>query len=161
MPKEKLTEKQENKVGRPPLYSNPEDLQEKIDEYFSTGRRMRKVIIGKGENRKEVEIPVITISGLVRYCGFCNRASFYDYENREEFSNTIKAARNRIEEEYEELLQQGLGVGAIFALKNFGWVDKTEHEMSGPDGAPLIPPMVIFKDKETVNPTEGTGNAPQ
>lgn len=31
-----------------------------------------------------------------------------------------------IENVYEELLQSGRGAGAIFALKNFGWTDKSE-----------------------------------
>ena len=111
------------KVGRPAKYTSPKKLQKKIDDYFSFGHNKRKVVVGKGENQQVIEIPILTISGLVRYCGFSNRASFYDLESREKFTNTIKSARNRIEEEYEELLQRGLGVGAIFALKNFGWID--------------------------------------
>lgn len=124
---EKTTTQKKKPRGRPPLYSNPEDLQKKIDEYFETGRKIRKVFIGKKDDRKVIEVPIITICGLVRYCGFCNRASFYDYEAKPEFTDTIKKARTRIEEEYEELLQQGLGAGAIFALKNFDWKDVVEH----------------------------------
>ena len=122
----KKNKKNPKRVGRPPAYSNPVILQKKIDQYFKSGHSKRTVIVGRADSRKVIELPVFTISGLVRYCGFCNRASFYDYENKPEFTDTIKKARSRIEEEYEELLQQGLGVGAIFALKNFGWIDKSE-----------------------------------
>jgi len=115
--------KEKKAIGRPPLYKKPEDLQKKVDEYFISGRNTRKVTVGKGDSLQVIEIPIVTICGLVRYCGFCNRGSFYDYEKNPEFTNTIKNARNRIEEEYEELLQRGLGAGAIFALKNFGWID--------------------------------------
>jgi phage terminase small subunit len=37
-----------------------------------------------------------------------------------------------------------------------------KHELTGPEGSPLLPPMVIFKDKEEpVASPEGTGHAPQ
>jgi len=57
----------------------------------------------------------------------------YEYENEGEFSDTIKKARLRIENEYEKQLSWGNATGAIFALKNFGWKDKTEHEHTGKD----------------------------
>lgn len=117
--------------GRPPIYETPEALQKKIDEYFEKGLTVRKVTIGAPSNRKVISIRVPTITGLVLYCGYCDRQSFYDVEKREGFSCTIKNARTRIEQEYEEALQAGLGAGAIFALKNFGWVDKQELEHSG------------------------------
>ena len=109
------------KIGRPPLYSTSEKLQTKIDEYFKTGCTVDEVWIKGSETPLQVKRP--TISGLVLYAGFCDRTSFYDYEKHEEFSYTIKKARAKIAQHYEELLQKGLGAGAIFALKNFGWVD--------------------------------------
>ena len=116
--------------GRPPHYETPEALQAKVDEYFDTGVKKKTYIVGKGENQQIVEIPIPTITGLVLYLGFCDRQSFYDYEKRDGFSYTIKNARTRIEQHYEELVQDG-NSGAIFALKNFGWSDKQELEMSG------------------------------
>lgn len=123
--------KKSKPIGRPPLYKTAKELQVKIDEYFNKGYGKRKVVIGPSSNRETIEIPVVTITGLVSYCGFANRQSFLDYEEKPEFTCTIKKARNRIEQVYEELLQSGLGAGAIFALKNFGWVDKQELEHSG------------------------------
>jgi hypothetical protein len=61
----------------------------------------------------------------------------YDYEKREEFSYTIKRARVFIENEYEFRLNSGNPTGAIFALKNLGWDDKTQQEISGKDGQPI------------------------
>ena len=115
--------------GRPPHYSTPEELQEKIDEYFKHPPRKR-ILYGKG-NVVIGEVPVVTITGLALYLGFCNRQSMYDYENRKEFSDTIKKARSFIEQEYEECLRTNNPTGAIFALKNFGWKDKQEIEHSG------------------------------
>lgn len=133
---------EKNPEGRPPFYKTSQELQFKIDEYFEKGVATKTIICGPKINRYEVTIKVPTITGLVLYCGFCNRASFYDMELKPEFANTIKDARTRIEREYEELLQSGLGAGAIFALKNFGWHDKTEHEVAGKDGVPLMAPTI-------------------
>lgn len=97
-------------VGRPPLFTFEEDCQKMIDRYFS-------------ENKTKP-----TITGLALYMGFASRQSFYDYEKSGEFSYTIKRARLRIENKYEEALHGTSPTGAIFALKNFGWTDKQEIE---------------------------------
>ena len=94
------------------MYDTPEEMQEKIDEYFNTSS-------------------VFTISGLAYFLGFESRQSFYDYEQREAFSYTVKRARTRIEVNYEEKLQGTTPTGSIFALKNLGWKDKSEVEQSG------------------------------
>ena len=65
------------------------------------------------------------------FLGFCDRRSFYDYEQNEGFSYTVKKARLRIEAEYENALHYQSPTGAIFALKNFGWKDKQDIEHSG------------------------------
>lgn len=115
-------------MGRHPHYTNSEELQAKIDEYFEKGVNTRSMFVGPRDDKVEIKIKVPTIAGLVLHCGFCDRSSFYKYEDKEEFRHTIKKARERIAQHYEELLQSGLGAGAIFALKNFGWQDKTEVE---------------------------------
>lgn len=112
--------------GRPPKYKTAEELQTKIEEYFESGVRKRKVEVGRGAEKTIVEIPVPTITGLVLFCGFCDRSSFYEYEEREGFTHTIKRARTMIEREYEEQLATNGGSGPIFALKNFGWHDRQE-----------------------------------
>lgn len=114
---------EKKKIGRPAKFNSPEELDKRIEAYFAGGMNKRKVVIGKSDNRQVIELPMPTISGLVRFCGFCDRQSFYEYEKKPEFTYIIKKGRLRIEQEYEELLMNGLGVGAIFALKNFGWKD--------------------------------------
>ena len=109
-------------AGRPPKYETAEQLQKKIDEYFE--KCPDKRIIYNKDGEKIAEVPEYTITGLVIYCGFCSRNSFYDYEKKENFQYTIKRARTLIENHYERLLQRGNGAGAIFALKNFGWTDE-------------------------------------
>lgn len=114
--------------GRPPKYDTAEQLQAKIDEYFTKGVPLKEKVI---TNQTTIKIPVPTITGLVLYLGYCDRQSFYDLEKQPKFSYTIKKARSRIENNYEELLIMGGGAGAIFALKNFGWVDKQETKITG------------------------------
>lgn len=118
-------------VGRPPAFETPEELQEKINEYFKEGVTVKKVVIGKAPNNYTLDVEVPTISGLAYYIGFESRQSFYDYEKKSEFTYTIRKVRLFIEQHYEEMLQTGNTVGAIFALKNFGWKDKQEVEQSG------------------------------
>lgn len=118
-------------AGRPPIFDNNEELERSIQDYFDNGVSIKKVLIGKKPNQEVIEVPVPTITGLCYHLGFESRQSFYDYEKYPEFSYTIKRARLFIEKEYEEQLQVGNTVGAIFALKNMGWKDKTETEYSG------------------------------
>jgi D-Tyr-tRNAtyr deacylase len=119
-----------NLGGQKPFFENAETLQEKINEYFNDGVKKRTVIVGKGEFKEAIELPVPTITGLCYFLGFESRQSFYDYEKREGFSYTIKRARLFIEQEYEEHLQVGNTTGAIFALKNMGWIDKTQTDVT-------------------------------
>lgn len=144
--KKKKAKNKSNPVGRPPLYKTPQALQKKIEEYFKKGRHTRKVL----SNGKLTELPFITISDLVLYLGFCDRHSFYDLEKQEKFSHTIKRARSFIEREYEEQLQLCNVAGAIFALKNFGWTDKTELEHSGKDGGPIEQINLSKKEYEEI-----------
>ena len=115
-----------NPPGRPPIYKTPEELQAAIEEYFQGGYRTRQVMVQYKNRHAWVDVPVITITGLVIFLGFSDRTSFYDYEKQEMFSYIIKRARTFIEREYEEQLQLGNVTGAIFALKNFGWHDRTD-----------------------------------
>jgi len=133
---------EKNKGGRPPLFENEIKMQEAIDLYFNNGVKKRIIVIGKADNKQIVEIPVPTITGLCYFLGFESRQSFYDYEKIPEFSYTVKRARLFIEQEYEEQLSYGNTTGAIFALKNMGWIDKKEidnnNNNSGEIGIKII-----------------------
>jgi hypothetical protein len=102
-------------AGRPPTYNTAEELEAAINKYFESSFK-------------------ITISGLAYHLGFESRQSFYDYEEKPEFTYIVKRARVRVEMSYEERLQENACTGAIFALKNMGWKDKTEVDNRYPDG---------------------------
>lgn len=100
----------ENSRGRPLNFKTVEELQEKIDNYF---------------NSCDEESEPITITGLALALG-TTRETLCDYEEKDEYSDTIKTAKLRVQHAYEKrLVRRGNG-GDIFALKNFGWKDKSE-----------------------------------
>jgi len=128
----KKKEKEKNPEGRPLKFKNKEELEKKINEYFENCPDF-KIITYFDKNSGEViehKIMTPTISGLALFLGFCDRRSFYDYEEYPEFSHTIKKARSKIENEYEKQLWNDKCAGAIFALKNLGWVDKVEQDVN-------------------------------
>lgn len=110
--------KEKDKGGRPALFNSPEELQKAIDRYFENPP-LRIASTGG----VAIEVPFVSVTGLVLACGFADRQSFYDYEKREGYSCIIKRARLMVENEYEYMLQKGQPTGAIFALKNMGWSD--------------------------------------
>jgi len=117
--------------GRPPAFKTAAELEARIDDYFNYAVPYRQVVIKKGNFTDVKEIPVPTISGLALHLGFNSRQSFYNYEGKPEFMDTIKKARFFIEQHYEEMLQTGNTTGAIFALKNFGWRDTVDLTSNG------------------------------
>lgn len=100
-------------AGRPPIYEDADSLSKAIGSYFET-----------------TNFADITITGLAYFLGFESRQSLYDYEQRGEFSYIIKRARLFIESSYEKKLSGKEVGGAIFALKNMGWKDKTEVDQN-------------------------------
>lgn len=100
-------------AGRPALYQTPEELQHKVDEYLET-----------------FDLSQRTVTGLALFLGFESRQSLYDYEQDSQFSYIIKKAKLNIEHAYEMRLNNGNCTGAIFALKNMGWKDKTEQDLN-------------------------------
>lgn len=101
------------KVGRPLKFKTVEEMQEKIDAYF--------------DECIEKEKPY-TITGLALALD-TTRETLLDYEDKDEFSDTVKKAKLRCENYAEEFLFKGKNVvGSIFNLKNNykRWVDKQE-----------------------------------
>lgn len=100
-----------NKVGRPPIWKDPIDLKELVFDYF-----------------KDNERP--TLAGLARSLRI-DRQTLYNYEKKDEFFDIVKDARERVEETYEDRLVYGnKPTGVIFALKNMGWADRRETDIT-------------------------------
>lgn len=119
--------------GRPALYTSVEELTKLIDEYFDyCDNRIKQVYSKKRDEVIEVIEPEpYTMSGLAYFLGM-DRDTLLRYSKQKKFYGTVKAARNRVHMDVERRLMDGVGVGAIFSLKNnFGWLDKTQSEHSG------------------------------
>jgi hypothetical protein len=117
-----------NNVGRPLKFKTAEELENAIRSYFDYCDE--RVDIRLDKNGEIVEIPnprPYTISGLAYYLG-TSRQTLINYEQKDEFFDTIRAAKSKIEMFVEESLwTPKVAQGVIFNLKNnFGWVDKSE-----------------------------------
>lgn len=98
--------------GRPLKFKTVGELASIADNYFS--------------NTPEEEW---TITGLALALD-TTRELLVDYQNKDEFSDTIKKYKLMVHNAYEkDLRKKGRG-GDIFALKNFGWTDKTETDIT-------------------------------
>ena len=103
--------------GRPPIFSTPEELEEKACEYFES-------LIIDGEDG--VYIKSSTITGVALYLGFNSRNCFYEYGKKPDFKDVVTRIQLAVENSYEKNLNSKFSNGATFALKNMGWKDKTE-----------------------------------
>lgn len=108
--------------GRPPKWNNIEELQKDIDLYFN--------------NTPKEEW---TITGLAMAMG-TYRTTLMNYQEKDEFLNTIKAAKQKVENSYEVDLKKHGRAGTIFALKNFDWKDKHDVDVVS-DGQSIAPNM--------------------
>lgn len=120
------------KVGRPLAFNSPEELENKIKEYFAWCDNNTKEVIDKdtGENKLVPAPKPYTMSGLAYALGV-DRQTILNYSNKAEYFGTIKKAKSRIEQSVEERLLSSTGVvaGQIFALKqNFGWDALTNED---------------------------------
>jgi hypothetical protein len=102
--------------GRPLKFNDPQEIANKGDQFFT--------------DCDEKKIPY-TITGLAIALGFTSRQMLAEYEMHEGFGDIIKRLRIRVETEVEKRLFGNNPTGSIFWLKNYGWKDKTEVEISG------------------------------
>jgi hypothetical protein len=110
------------KGGRPLKFEIVEDLQNEIDKYF---KFCEDSIAGYNDDGLAIYKEPPTITGLALALD-TSRKVLIDYENRDEFSYTIKRAKTRVEHFYEKKLHGKNVAGSVFALKNFDWADKPE-----------------------------------
>lgn len=107
-------------------FESPEALQAQVDAYFDSFK-------SGGEN----EGKPVTITGLALWLG-TYRDVLCDYQLKDEFSNTVKTAKLRVEQYAEQQLYIGKSAaGPIFALKNFGWKDSQDMNLGGQKDNPV------------------------
>lgn len=106
---------EKNKGGRPRLYDTPEQFDAKVQEYYHH-------CMEKGEP--------ITWTGLALFMGFSSRQSIDEYAKYAGFSDSSKKAKLMVEWAYEKRLLENNAAGSIFVLKNMGWSDKQELDVT-------------------------------
>lgn len=134
--------------GRPPKYNkdDPKDIEtveRLVDEYFEWI---------KGEQNEEgdwVRFPEPpTVTGLTLHIGFNSKTQTYEYAKIEGFKDPIKRGLSIIEKYHEIAASRGdKCTGNIFILKNFGWTDKVEHDVTSKQ-------EIIWKEEKTYEADE-------
>lgn len=98
-------------TGRPLKFKSVEELKKKIEDYY---------------DYCEMNDKPLTLSRLAVFLEI-DRATLYNYSQREPFFDTIKNARERVQADMEEraLANQSNSTFSIFSLKNnFGWTNE-------------------------------------
>lgn len=104
--------KEKKKFGRPLKFSSPEELQRLVDEFFD-----------------QTPVEKQTITGLAIHLD-TDRQTLCNYEERDDFFDTIKKAKQKIEHAYEMHGMEHRSAFDIFRMKNMGWQDKTEVDQT-------------------------------
>jgi hypothetical protein len=99
-------------MGRPLKFESPEHIEQLAEKYFEA-----------------TPFDEWTITGLALALD-TSRKVLVEYGEKDEFSNTIKKLKTKIENSYEVSLRKNGRSGDIFALKNFGWKDQTQVEQN-------------------------------
>ena len=103
------------KVGRPLKFQSVSELQKKIDSYF--------------EDRDATGKPY-TITGLALWLDQTSREVIMNYQNKDEYADTILRAKLRCQEFAESQIYTAKSAqGPIFALKNYGWSDARQVDI--------------------------------
>lgn len=131
-------EEEKNPVGRPLAFDSQEELQAKIDEYFAHCDNRIKEVYNKelGDHITISNPEPYTMGGLGVFLGV-DRQTILNYEKKDEYFGTIKAARARVEADVERRMndKETFTPGLIFNAKNnFGWKDKSEVDMKNNGG---------------------------
>lgn len=120
-------------VGRPRLIQTPEEFDARVDAYRDWCR--------------ENDEPIL-LTGMILALGLSSKESFYNYEAYPGFLDSVKRARLLVEMEYEKRLNLAQSAsGPIFALKNMGWTDRNETNLTSGDGSMTPKGVVIAPER--------------
>jgi hypothetical protein len=123
-------------AGRPCKFQNASQMQLAVDDYFAT--------------RDDSNRP--TVTGLALALDL-TREGLTNYEARDEFYDTVKKAKARVQEFIENRLYDPNATGCIFNLKNnFGWKDQNATDITT-GGDKITVGLVRFGDIAPNTPT--------
>lgn len=132
-------------AGRPPKFNTPEEMQRCIDLYFLACKVHQSGCLEMLENLSPEDLLIInniedvypTVTGLGLALDM-TRQTLIQYQENDKFTDTVKKAKQRVENAIEQRLFHNNATGSIFNLKNnFDWRDKSESETYGKDGGAI------------------------
>lgn len=110
-------------AGQPLKFKTVKILKDKCDKYFNE-------CLYESDNKTLLKTPIpLTITGLALALG-TSRQTLMNYEKKEKYFDTIKEAKTKVEHYAEMRLFGNNATGPIFALKNFGWKDKSQLDVN-------------------------------
>jgi len=120
----------------PSCFTDQHDLFLRIDAYFNFIEGEYHLESKPGKDTKDQAAPIqkiwdrdpepATFTGLALFLGFNSIRAFDKYMANGDFAEVLKWAHLRIEASYEKKLHAQSATGAIFALKNMGWNERSE-----------------------------------
>ena len=122
-----MTDTPKHPGGRPRLYQSHDEFADKVESYF---------------DEVEANGKKPTLAGLCYFMGFDDKESFTHYSTYGvEFSRTVKRVKMRMEDDRQQSLlsKDKFTPGIALDLQNnHGWRNKTDHELTGADGGPMV-----------------------
>jgi len=110
--------------GRPLKFTDVDDLERRINEYFDSRKMQRTVVDKHGNKVTEDYLLPAHLTGLARALD-CSRDTLLNYGKTDKFFVTIARARARCAEYAADQLYIGNDRGAKFDLiNNYGWQDR-------------------------------------
>lgn len=125
-------------MARPPFYSSPEEMEQKINEYF----------LDKDEDNPPL------IEELALFLGFANYKSLWNYAQKEEFSDIVTNGKNRCGMMLNKLALRNKVNSRIASLNlsaNHNLHERKELGVSSPDGGPLSVSIEFVRSGENTD----------
>lgn len=150
----KTNQTKDRQAGKRAKYGTPEEMQKKIDEYFSKYENPLPLIDAKGNvlldktGKPIYKEDIPTSSGLAYHLGFNSRCSLHDYAEKPTFTEVMKRAKLRLQTYWEPYLnsKNSNGVRYLFANLNDGWKEPEEARAIA-DKSPVIAQIVFIDQK--------------
>lgn len=131
-----LEEHKKRSVGKPRKWETRDELINDINTY-----------LGK------TPFEEYSVTGLALALG-TSKQLLIDYQKRLEYKDIIDEAKLIVEHSYELSLRKYGRAGDIFALKNFGWKDKQETDMTVRAPKPILDVFTDNSNEENNQPQE-------
>ena len=113
----------------------------KTKRAFASVKQLEELITHYFEPPEQEKAESPTLAGLAFILGFNSRQEFEACEAKGRYSTTLQRARLRIEAIYEQRLHSS--GGAVFALKNMGWNERTENKTTDKETDHLLQVEIV------------------